>query len=87
MYIKLENVAYALMHMHYEYTIFVYNPMTYVQHLSTPGSSWHRVFSRGQIVSLPKLTGGQPEMRNLQHILYLVSVNCLSGMQFQSTVF
>lgn len=58
--------------------------MTYVQHLSTPGSSWHQVFSPGRIASLAKLTGGHTEIKNLQHILRLVSVNCLSGRPFQS---
>lgn len=60
--------------------------MTYVQHLSTPGSSWHQVLSPGQIASLPKLTGGHPEMKNLQHILYSVGVNCLSGTRLQNTL-
>ena len=58
--------------------------MTYVQYLSTPGSSWHRVLSPSQTASLPKLTGGYPEIKNLRHILYFVSVNCLSGGHLQS---
>lgn len=50
-----------------------------MQHLSTPGSSWHHIFSAGQIASLPKLTGGHPETKNLQHILQWVSVVSVEG--------